>query len=230
MKARFFGLSASIFLLAACSARESDADKRNTASTPDCTAIASAVERLACFDTVAGTPVHLPAAAASSASSTDAMIRSPMLDLVQRNETPRRAGDHHFLLSRAQEEGSYGTQIVISAPALGNTASPPVLAISCLSGISRIQLIVGQPIANNRVRMRLLMDGKPIGDAGVWQTLDGGTIVDAGRGLVAIDLLKRMGSGERLRLESNYSPTDGLLFDASGLHELIAEQREACHW
>jgi type VI secretion system protein VasI len=78
--------------------------------------------------------------------------------------------------------------------------------------------------------MRLLMDAAPIADAAPWQVLDVGNIVDAGRGLVAIDTLKRMPGGSRLQTESDYAPLDGLIFDATGLLELIAQQREACHW
>ncbi|ULU26646.1 type VI secretion system-associated protein VasI [Dyella terrae] len=220
--------------LAACNHDDNAPSLTATPQTPDCTKIMSGVQRLACFDTVAHTPVPLAATASSSTAPANAgasTVAIPsIVGLVQRNEAMRKAEDHHFLLSRSRENSDNATQIVISAPALGSDAPRPVLAISCLSGITRLQFITAQSIPHNRIRMRLLMDDAPVADAAPWQVLDVGTITDAGRGLVAIDTLKRMPSGSRLQTESDYAPLDGLIFDATDLRDLIAQQREACHW
>ncbi|HTV87196.1 MAG TPA: type VI secretion system-associated protein VasI [Dyella sp.] len=195
----------------------------------------SPVERLACFDTLAGTPIPQPVKTATASTPTvdgeQGTAASPaIVKLVQRNEAQRKAEDHRFLLSRTQDGTSVASQIVISAPTLGSDVLRPLLAISCLSGITRLQFITRQPIPHNRLHMRLLMDDKPVADAAIWQVLDAGNVVDAGRGLVAIDTLKRMPGGNRLQTESDYAPLDGLIFDATDLHDLIAQQREACHW
>ena len=54
--------------------------------------------------------------------------------------------------------------------------------------------------------------------------------MDAGRGLQAIALLRNMGGGQRLRLESDYLRLNGLVFDAEGLGELIEQERKVCRW
>ena len=221
-----------LLLLAGCSNQEQA--PAAAVQTPDCTKIASAVERLGCFDAVARTPGNIPGSAASTAApapaTTVASENSPIIALVQRNEADRKGENHQFLLSRSTASDPGGAQMVISAPALGSDAPRPLLAISCLSRITRLQLLTGKAIPDNRVRIRLLLDDKPVTDTALWQVLDVGNIVDAGRGLVAIDVPKRLGNGSRLQTESDYPPLDGLIFDASGLQELIAQQREACHW
>ena len=224
-----------VLCLAACGRDSDDRHRAAAPTTPDCTKIRSSVERLACFDAVARTPAEPPAPAATATSTPDMVQQgstasSLITSLAQRNETQRKADDHRFLLSRSRDEAADTLRIVISAPALGSEAPSPLMTISCLSGISRLQVIAAKPVPHNRIRMQLLMDGNPIADATTWQVLDAGNIVDAGRGLVAIDTLKRMGSGGRLQTQSDYPPLDGLIFDATGLSDLIAQQREACRW
>lgn len=220
--------------LAACNGSNNDPNHPTAAQTPDCTKIVSSVQRLACFDTVSGTPISLPAKATTSskaASTVESAVASPLIvQLVQRNEATRKQDDQRFLLSRSRDDTSGAMQVVISAPALGSEASRPIMAVSCLSGITRLQFIAAQSIVRNRLRLRLLMDDKPVAEAATWLVLDVGNIADAGRGLVAIDTLKQMPSGDRLQTQSDYAPLDGLIFDASDLHQLIAQQREACHW
>lgn len=122
-------------------------------------------------------------------------------------------------------------KVVISTPAEGKTDAEPFLAISCLSNISRLQLVARAPMEVNRMNIRLLLDNRPLSTARPWQVLEDGKVVDAGRGLVAIEQLRLMlQPSSRLRVESNYAPFDGLVFDVAGLHSLLASQREACHW
>ncbi|AOL09418.1 hypothetical protein WI95_32790 [Burkholderia contaminans] len=154
-----------------------------------------------------------------------------MVELVRLNEAKRDAGETGFRLSRTEEAVPGRWSVVMSAPALGGAASPPVLTISCLSNISRLQLLGSQPIAPNRMNIRLLLDGQPISASVPWQVLEDGTVVDAGRGLVAIEQLRYLvKAGGRLQVESDYAPFSGLLFDATNLHNLMKQQREACHW
>lgn len=226
---RFISLLAILLAVAGCDMRDKPA-----ATHSGCTMIASPVERLACFDAEAGTPPEAPKPEprqASAAASGDAPASgSTIAALVRRNEAARKSGDDRFLMSRLVPQEAGQVQLVIFAPALGRAAPPPYLAISCLSGISRLQLLPGHAVAGNRLSIRLLLDGKPLSDATTWQVLEAGDVVDAGRGLVAIDLLRRLGSGGRLQIESDNRSVDGLLFDADGLHDLVDQQRGACHW
>ncbi|WP_176470461.1 MULTISPECIES: type VI secretion system-associated protein VasI [Pseudomonas] len=199
------------------------------AAAQDCTAIVSPLKRLACFDEAAGTPPG-PAPVLAPASRTG--VLPAVVDLVQRNEQRRAADDFRFLASLWPETDDDRRQrMIISAPALGVPPPRPYLAISCESSISRVQLVLDDPPGPNRIRIQLFKDGQPVADAYPWQVLDdAGLVVDAGRGLQAIALLRRMGGGQRLSVKSDYSPLDGLVFDAQGLGELIEQERQLCRW
>jgi type VI secretion system protein VasI len=222
-------------LVAGCDAgKQADAAAANLREKA-CIGVVSDIERLACFDTAAGTPPAptspTPAAVAPSDSSS-AFVRVPeIVGLVRLNESSRQAGETGFRLSREEEPITERWNVVISAPAMDGSAAPPVLAISCLSNISRLQLLTQHPVDPNRMNIRLLVDGRPISPPVSWQVLADGTVVDAGRGLVAIEQLRHLvGAGARLQVESDYAPVSGLQFDATYLHTLMKQQREACHW
>ena len=240
--------SLSIALVCAALVAGCDAGKQGTAAGPSaatpaamktCTSIVSAIERLACFDALAGTPPAPVAATpatqqneAPAAANSQKPAKPPtIVELVRLNEAKRAAGETGFRLSRTEEAVPGRWSVVMSAPALGGATAPPILAISCLSNISRLELLESQPITPNRMNIRLLLDGQPISASVPWQVLEDGTVVDAGRGLIAIEQLRYLvKAGGRLQVESDYAPFSGLLFDATNLHNLMKQQREACHW
>lgn len=194
----------------------------------DCTAVVSALERLACFDQAAGTPARVPP---MSSPRTTAERPTDVAGWVLANEAQRPAEDSRFLLSRwPASEDPLQPQMLISAPALGAVGLRPHLVISCQSGISTLQLLMAEPVAPNRIRLRLFKDDRPLAAAREWRVLDTGQVIDAGRGLPAIDLLRGMGGGQRLRLESDYPALDGLMFDTDGLGALIEQERQLCRW
>ncbi len=203
------------------------------AAGPDCTRIISPVERLACFDAKAGTPPVPPAMQPSAPPvAVEPAVKAPDITvLVHSNEAGRRSEQTASMISRSKDDLPGQDKVVISAPALGGSAPSPYLAISCLSNISRLQLLTAEPLPVNRVSIRLLLDGRPISPTRPWQVLEDGTVTDAGRGLVAIEQLRYLvRPGQLLQLESDHSPFDGLRFDASALAGQMSQQREACHW
>ncbi|MNQ00941.1 hypothetical protein D3C85_135980 [compost metagenome] len=203
------------------------------ASGGDCTAIVSDLERLGCFDAAAGTPPSptLTAPAAGLPAQAAAAGTAPgVTELVRLNEAGRQERNVAFLISRSADRQPGQTQVVISAPALDGAAQPNYLAISCVSNISRLQLLLHRSADRNQMRIRLYIDHRALAPASTWQVVEEGNVVDAGRGLVAIDILRQFSSGGRLRVESDYAPVNGLMFSAEDLHGLVAQQREACHW
>ncbi|MBP0714312.1 type VI secretion system-associated protein VasI [Burkholderia sola] len=239
---RSISLALALAVLAAgCDAgKQADANRAPAAASATgkaCTGIVSAVERLACYDAAAGGPPAQtmqppPMAAAGSSNRGKASVKPPeIVGLVSLNEAARVAGETGFRLSHKGEALPGRWSVVISAPAMGGSAEAPILAISCLSNISRLQLLASRPVDPNRMNIRLLLDGKPISRPLPWQVLEDGTVVDAGRGLVAIEQLRHLvGAGGRLQVESDYPPFSDLVFDATNLHALMKQQREACHW
>lgn len=196
-------------------------------ATQDCPAIVSPLKRLECFDLAAGTPIHHPPAPPRALGRV-----LPIVNLVQRNEAKRPPEDQRFLLSSFPEpDNDQQQRLVISAPALGALPPRPYLAISCESKISRLQLVMDEPAKPNKIRIQVFKDDRPVSASYQWQVLDdAGLVVDAGRGLQAISLLRNMGGGQRLRLESDYPRLHGLVFDAEGLGALIEQERQVCRW
>ncbi|QXI30587.1 type VI secretion system-associated protein VasI [Pseudomonas vanderleydeniana] len=192
----------------------------------DCPAIVSSLKRLECFDRAAGTPARLLPVPPVASGPVPAIV-----ELARQNETGRQPGDGRFLISSQPEPTHpHRLQVVASAPALGVGLLRPLLVISCEAQITRLQLVLEQAPKPNTIRIQLFNDERPVAPAHAWRVLDSGLVVDAGRGLPAIALLRQMGGGQRLRLASDYPALDGLLFDAEGLGELIEQERQACRW
>ena len=230
-------------LLAAALLMGSDTASDAVAAGRRCTTIVSAIERLACFDAEAGTPPTATAESATPVADADAadaalaaapfeLVRVPdIVGLVQRNESRRKVDYAGALLLRVGDAIPGQDKVVISAPALAGSEPRPLLAISCLQNISRLQLITAEPLDVSRVSIRVLLDGRPISERRPWQVLDDGTVTDAGRGLVAIEQLRHLTrASQQMQLESDHASFDGLSFDTAALHALMAQQREACHW
>lgn len=234
-------------LLVAAVLAGGDAATDAVAAGRSCRTIVSAIERLACFDGEAGTPpvpaaematpsIVAPTAAAPAAvvstATPPAMVRVPdIVGLVQRNESRRKADHAGVLLLRVGDAIPGQDKVVISAPAQAGSEPRPLLAISCLQNISRLQLITAEPLDVSRVSIRVLLDGRPISDRRPWQVVEDGTVTDAGRGLVAIEQLRHLTrASQQMQLESDHAAFHGLSFDTVALHELMAQQREACHW
>lgn len=184
----------------------------------DCPRIVSNLERLACFDRSAGTPVHL-VPVQWSAPEQD----SPTLRRVLTNEVGRLPEDLTFRL-RAEDDG-----LMISAPAIASPAPHSYLVISCMQNISRLQLIAAQPIDAGRVNVQLKGErGSTVPTP--WQVMENGQVLDAGRGLPGIEQIKQLIGAHRIHVESDNPAVHGLVFDAQGLDPLIDEARKACRW
>jgi len=60
--------------------------------------------------------------------------------------------------------------------------------------------------------------------------MENGQVLDAGRGLPAIEQIKKLIGAQRIRLLSDKPEVDGLMFDAQGLDPLISKARSTCRW
>lgn len=192
----------------------------------DCTLIASNLERLACFDSAAGTPVVV--APVLPAPFTRAQ-GAPVFSWVQANERVRQPHGTQFLMS-VTEPHAGGEHVIISAPALGTLAPHPYLAISCESNISRLQLLTPQPLRRGSVAVQLFVDNQAVSSRRHWRVMEEGRLVEAGRGLPAVEIIKRLGTGNRIEIKSDHPDLHGLAFDGQGLHAMIDVERRACHW
>lgn len=189
-----------------------------------CSRIVSSSGRLACFDRVASSTSALSATRAGVGPVSDNLLA------IAANERGRPYDDMRFRMSLPGGDIAEGGHVVITAPALSSERPKPLMAIACVDRITRLQLVVYPPVAVAQSQVSLSLDGHPLATDQAWQVLEGGNVVDAGRGLAAIDLLRRMKGGSELRVHSDLAAIDGLRFDTVGLTDLIAVQRKACRW
>lgn len=190
----------------------------------DCPAIVSNIERLACFDQAAGTPAHK----AKKQWSAPELEATSVLR-VMANEATRTADDLTFRIGSQSEGSERAPEWVISAPAIASGDDPSYLAISCIQHISRLQLIARQPIGASWVTVRLKGEGGST-NATLWQVMENGQVLDAGRGLPAIEQIKQLIGAQRIEVVSDHNEVDGLIFDAQGLDPLIRQVRSTCRW
>ncbi|QZP24607.1 type VI secretion system-associated protein VasI [Pseudomonas mosselii] len=192
----------------------------------DCTGIVSNVERLACFDEAAGTPARVPAIGRRwSAPELDA----PSVARVMANEARRAPDNLAFILGFEDDKRTGRRQVVISAPAIATSEPRPYLAVSCVQNISRLQLLTAEPVQGNRVTLQLRTEHRSTRSL-AWQVLENGQVLDAGRGLPAIEQIKVLQGAQRILVVSDHPALDGLRFDAQGLDPLIDQARTACRW
>jgi len=194
-------------------------------ATQDCPRVVSNLERLACFDEAAGTPVLVTSGAEAAPEQ-----EAPSVLRVMANEADRPVDDLTFRLGNLREEhGAAQPWLVISAPAIASTEPRSYLAISCIQNISRLQLITGQPSDTSRVKVQLQGE-RGATTATAWQVMENGRVLDAGRGLPAIEQIKRLIGAYRVQVASDHPGVDGLTFDAQGLDPLIDQARKTCRW
>ena len=190
----------------------------------DCRQVVSNVERLACFDDAAGTPARF-ARQLWSAPELDA----PSVSRVVANEQGRDMDDLTFRANVRQAESAGRDGLVISAPAIASVEPRPYLAISCVQNISRLQLITGRPLDGGWFKVQLQGE-RSASATTAWQVMENGQVLDAGRGLPAIEQIKKLIGAHRIHVVSDNAAVDGLTFDAQGLDPLINQARSTCRW
>ncbi|WP_426811537.1 type VI secretion system-associated protein VasI [Pseudomonas sp. WOUb67] len=192
--------------------------------TRDCPRIVSNVERLACFDQAAGTPAYTPKRQWSAPEQ-----QAPSVLRVMANEAARASDDLTFRIGSQTQDGAGAPALVISAPAIASGDETTYMAISCIQAISRLQLIARRPIDASWVKVRLTGEGWSTRET-PWQVMENGQVLDAGRGLPAIEQIRKLIGAQRIEVVSEHGEIDGLTFDAQGLDPLISQARSTCRW
>ncbi|WP_264372076.1 type VI secretion system-associated protein TagO [Aeromonas schubertii] len=96
------------------------------------------------------------------------------------------------------------------------------LSIACASSITRIRVRLDTPWQGE---VQGEVDGKPASAS--WFVRDGGYLLEFGRGLPAIDELKRWSAGRELILRGEGAQ---LRVDLTGLGAALAPLRQQCRW
>ena len=174
-----------------------------------CTAIKSNVNRLACFDELFKTP-----------------IRSQHIDnTVISNTIPSAVSDIFALAKNTNIETDNELEVVLSS--LDDKAA---IYIACKDNITRFQIVMDRPVTKNPLTVEIANTETQQSASKInWQNAERGYMLDAGRGLYAIQQLKAI-----LYIDtfSVLIPQEkrSFTFKNNGLASKVAPIRKECGW
>lgn len=205
-------LMAPLLVITTASAENSDSETLTQALT-ECRLESSQLVRLACYDKIM----------ADSATETQ-------LDSSQMGKAWRQAMEHEMqrednsagFLVTLPESGDY--PVIMTIPAIGFAPPRPVMMISCIDNITRLQ--VALPRQQEAGSVMLTTDKTQF--TADWFLRENGYVLESSRGIPGIDEIKRLLNGEKLTLK--LANNDRLTFNISGISQDIKPLRTACHW
>jgi type VI secretion system protein VasI len=185
-----------------------------------CRELTERLERLSCFDRVFETPMQAAVGHAvfnTSPSWQRASAAAKRLSadqtMVLTEEGDGELGNAWITLQATNEESRFTQQ------------GKPLLLLSCIDNLSRVELALPSEIPDARVKISLAS-----GTTRYWRSDDSGMLLSSGRGMPAIEVMKDMTRDSRAWLRSNSKSVDGLMFDTSHLSELLPALKRRCGW
>lgn len=208
-----------------------------------CTKIEGRLERLKCFDQIFNTPIEY---AQENVETVVTQRKSAVWKRAIAGESTRK-NKQGFNLTYADADnentnmwltvtskGAYHSDPssleLLSTPLskkIAHTKRLPILMLSCLDNISRVEIVLPNGIKS--ARMRITIPGDPVLTQ-TWNSDDAGFVVRSGRGIPAIEIMKTMLSSVQLVIRSDSAELDGLYFDTTDLSQSIKPLRKACRW
>lgn len=178
----------------------------------------SSLDRLDCYDNV--WKVHEPA-------GSDKMNGGVAWQRAMENEQSR---EHSTLslLSKAYNTEGGNPMIIITTPALGYKGARPVLMLSCIDNITRLQIAMITPSDKRDINVEISTEKTQFETR--WFFRENGFLLEASRGLEGISEIQRLFKSNTLRIKSNSSTINGLTFNIKNLEQEIKPLRVACHW
>lgn len=205
-------LMAPLLVITTASAENSDSETLAQALT-ECRLESSQLVRLACYDKI------------MADSATDTQLDSSQMGKAWRqameHEMQREDNSAGFLVT-LPESGDY--PVIMTIPAIGFAPPRPVMMISCIDNITRLQ--VALPRQQEAGSVMLTTDKTQF--TADWFLRENGYVLESSRGIPGIDEIKRLLNGEKLTLK--LANNDRLTFNISGISQDIKPLRTACHW
>lgn len=186
-----------------------------------CRAVPSRLDRLACFDRVFNT--QMP----ESSDVIENAVQKPQQWLRAVDAANASAPQAWSLTEQGEGRGS-SAWITLQANNVRTrfkASEQPVLMLSCIDNLSRIELMLPEPIDDGRVKVSF-----PGGHTQYWRSGDVGIVLSSSRGLPAIRLMKSLIGRDSFVIRSNSEYIDGLRFDTAPLNNTIQALRERCGW
>lgn len=178
-----------------------------------CRIIAKRLERLECYDQLFDTPVTLKG-----------QTHEPDKPKVWLLAYPNSSAENSQAPTLNESASSEDAWITLSALPQDGVDSP-VLVMSCMDEISRVQLALPKPLIDARISVSVAQ-----GQREYWRSDDEGVVFSSAQGLPAIELMKRMAQQRKVTLRSNSEAIDGLQFDTVALQAALRPLRQRCRW
>ena len=183
-------------------------------SVMSCRGEASPLVRLACYDSALSSATGEPVAPTQA---------GPAWQRATEQERKRTGHSTAFLVS---EGAGDNPAVVITTPAIGALPPRPILMLSCIDNITRLQIALGEPQKDGAVRLSADNDRFDVH----WFLRENGYLLESSRGLIGIDEIKRLMTAQTLTVEGTASGFPRLTFNISALSQVIKPLRSACHW
>nr|WP_284047990.1 type VI secretion system-associated protein VasI [Marinobacter sp. ATCH36] len=183
------------------------------AAARDCTNENQRLERLACFDEVFGTPIHVAIEDVSAGKQPERWRQAFA------QEQRRRPGDGPLYRDTGELAGH-----LLTISALGVKPPRPLLAVQCHNNITELTVMLPRAVKEERVTVDF-GHGRQI-----WRVRDEGFVASGGRGLPAIRTVRNMAATSGVTVVSSSAVVDGLMFDLTGFRKTLKPLREECGW
>jgi type VI secretion system protein VasI len=137
--------------------------------------------------------------------------------------------DHSTEFLVRQTEGEHPS-VIITTPALGNLPPRPVLMISCIDNITRMQIALPEPLKSEP---NLTITTEKIRLNAHWFLRENDSLLESSRGLAGIDEIKQLFGARTLTVSMNSpagTPINSLTFSIADLESTLKPMRAACHW
>jgi type VI secretion system protein VasI len=190
-----------------------------------CINIISDVKRLSCFDKRYKTPSYFSPESASESS--DVTTIPDFIRKAYQREKNRPVPSEGFL---EDVSGTIENKVVrLSSLSHGNYSYQPLLLISCVDNITRMQIGLTHAIDAASFSAKMTMDNGVSTDY-MWRSSGGGYVIDVGRGLYSIKLINSLFDKNYVDVDLKEVGIDKIRFDITGLSDSIKNLRQACHW
>lgn len=178
----------------------------------------SSLDRLDCYDNAWGTNVSVGQEKSKGGIAWNRAITQENL----------RTDNSISLLMKSYNTDGNNPTIIITTPALGHKTPRPILMLSCIDNITRLQIALLNPSEKRDTYVEVSTDRMKFETR--WFFRENGFLLEASRGLEGISEIQRLFKSNVLKIKSNISVINGLTFNIQNLEQEIKPLRVACHW
>ncbi|OCG49099.1 type VI secretion system-associated protein [Gilliamella sp. Choc5-1] len=193
-------------------------DKETLNLLAQCAKETSALTRLECYDKILYPNSKTPL------QKEEVPQHSPLWFSIVEQEKTRKEDSPYFILNTSNND----SQILLTTYAIGLQPPRPILAFSCIDNITRMQIVLFNPINHKNTKLKLVTENDVV--KANWFVRDNGFIFESSRGLLGIEQIKRILNAKSLTLKSDDPMLNDLVFNVSTLNSSIKVLRTACHW